>query len=98
MPNSERGTVALNMRVDIKKRNLIDAAVSALGVDRTSFMVDAALTKAREVLLDQRLFVLDDVAFDQFEKALDASPIGENQCLQQFLQRPKRWASPRLND
>jgi uncharacterized protein (DUF1778 family) len=83
---------AINMRVDIKKRNLIDMAAAILGSDRTSFIVDAACQKAEDVILDRRLFVLDDVAFDQFERALEDNPIGENKCLKELLARPKIWS------
>ncbi|MFF7706163.1 DUF1778 domain-containing protein [Pseudomonas sp. NPDC007930] len=83
--------VSLNMRVDAKKRSLIDAAVQILGVDRTSFILDAACRKAEDVLLDRRLFVLDDEAFERFEQALDANPLRTNEKLQALLQRPKPW-------
>lgn len=83
---------AINMRVDVKKRNLIDMAAAMLGSDRTSFIVDAACQKAEDVILDRRLFVLDDVAFDSFERALENNPIGENTCLRQLLARPKIWS------
>ena len=53
-------SVPLNMRVDFKKRDLIDVAAAISGSDRTSFILDAACKKAEEVILDQRLFVLAD--------------------------------------
>ncbi|MCD4527759.1 MULTISPECIES: type II toxin-antitoxin system TacA family antitoxin [Pseudomonas] len=62
------------------------------GRDRTSFILEAACQKAEEVILDKRLFLLDDVAFDAFEQAMDANPIRGNKCLQQLLERPKRWS------
>lgn len=84
--------VPINMRTDERKRNLIDMAAAMSGRDRTSFILDAACQKAEEVILDQRLFLLDDVAFDSFEQALEANPIRDNQCLLQLLERPKRWS------
>lgn len=90
--SSREKPAAINMRVDIKKRNLIDMAAAMLGSDRTSFIVDAACQKAEDVILDRRLFVLDDVAFDTFERALEANPIGDNKCLKQLLARPKIWS------
>lgn len=56
--------VPINMRADEKKRNLIDLAAAMSGRDRTSFILEAACQKAEEVILDKRLFLLDDVAFD----------------------------------
>jgi uncharacterized protein (DUF1778 family) len=83
--------VPINMRTDEKKRNLIDLAAAMSGRDRTSFILEAACQKAEEVILDRRLFVLDDAAFDQFERALEDHSIRENKCLKQLLQRPKIW-------
>lgn len=84
--------VPINMRTDEKKRNLIDMAAAMLGRDRTSFILDAACQKAEEVILDKRLFLLDDTAFDSFEQALEANPIRGNECLLHLLRRPKRWS------
>lgn len=90
--NSRIKPVAINMRVELKKRNLIDVAAAMLGSDRTSFILDAACQKAEDVILDRRLFVLDDMAFDSFERALESNPIGENKCLKKLLERPKIWS------
>ena len=84
--------VPINMRTDERKRNLIDMAAAMSGRDRTSFILDAACQKAEEVILDKRLFLLDDVAFDSFEQALEANPIRGNKCLIHLLERPKRWS------
>ncbi|MHC8380250.1 type II toxin-antitoxin system TacA family antitoxin [Pseudomonas sp. LB3P14] len=84
--------VPINMRTDEKKRNLIDLAAAMSGRDRTSFILEAACQKAEEVILDKRLFLLDDVAFDAFEQAIEANPIRGNKCLHQLLERPKRWS------
>lgn len=83
--------VAINMRVDSSKRNLIDMAAAMLGSDRTKFILDAACQRAEDVLLDKRMFLIDNSAFDAFERALESNPIGENECLQVLLARPNRW-------
>ncbi|MBA6043728.1 MULTISPECIES: DUF1778 domain-containing protein [Pseudomonas] len=84
--------VPINMRVDFKKRDLIDVAAALSGSDRTSFILDAACKKAEEVILDQRLFVLADNDFDAFEQALQNNPVRSNQWLQKLLNRPTRWS------
>ncbi|NBA96556.1 DUF1778 domain-containing protein [Pseudomonas sp. R5(2019)] len=84
--------VPINMRVDFKKRDLIDVAAALSGSDRTSFILDAACKKAEEVILDQRLFVLADNDYDAFEQALQSSSIGNNECLRRLLERPNRWS------
>jgi uncharacterized protein (DUF1778 family) len=84
--------VAINMRVDFRKRDLIDVAAAISGSDRTSFILDAACKKAEEVILDQRLFVLANHEFDAFEQALASNPLRSNECLRQLLERPPRWS------
>jgi len=84
--------VPINMRVDTKKRSLIDAAVELLGTDRTSFILDAACKRAEDVIMDRQLFILSDDAFDRFEKALNANPMRNNKCLQKLMSRPTRWS------
>ncbi|EJN31346.1 hypothetical protein PMI35_01481 [Pseudomonas sp. GM78] len=84
--------VPINMRVDFRKRDLIDVAVAISGSDRTSFILDAACKKAEEVILDQRLFSLADSEFDAFEQALQSNPVRNNECLRQLLERPPRWS------
>ncbi|MBP6520284.1 DUF1778 domain-containing protein [Shewanella sp.] len=84
--------VAINMRVDSSKRNLIDMAATMLGSDRTSFILDAACRHAEDVILDKRMFLIDNSAFDAFERALENNPIGDNKCLINLLERPNRWA------
>ena len=84
--------VSINMRADPKRRDLIDAAAEILSVDRTSFILDAACRRAEEVIVDRKLFLLSDEAFDRFEQALNANPIRSNECVKELLARPKPWS------
>ena len=84
--------VSINMRADSKRRDLIDAAADILCIDRTSFILDAACRRAEEVIVDRKLFLLSDEAFDRFEKALDANPIRSNECIAKLLARPRPWS------
>lgn len=84
--------VPINMRVDTKKRSLIDAAVELLGTDRTSFILDAACKRAEEVIMDRQLFLLSEEAFDRFEKALEDNPLRDNKCLQKLMSKPAPWS------
>ncbi|MFP3335723.1 DUF1778 domain-containing protein, partial [Pseudomonas sp. SIMBA_064] len=54
--------VPINMRVDTKRRSLIDAAVELLETDRTSFILDAACRRAEEVIMDRQVYLLSDEA------------------------------------
>lgn len=92
--STDRGTAAkqqLNIRVDVHTRDLIDAAVDVLKVDRTSFILDAASKRAQEVIMDQQVFHISDEAFDRFEEALNAKPLSANTCLLALLNRKTRW-------
>lgn len=84
--------VSINMRADSKRRDLIDAAAEILCIDRTSFILDAACRRAEEVIVDRKLFLLSDEAFERFEQALDANPIRSNECVTTLLARPKPWS------
>jgi uncharacterized protein (DUF1778 family) len=65
---------AINLRALPEQRDLIDQAASALGKNRSDFMLEAACERARSVLLDQVFFSLDAGKFAQFLALLDAPP------------------------
>lgn len=65
---------SINLRIDGRTRRTIDEAAKLLGKSRTEFMIDSALREATDVLLDQRLFLLDPERFDAFAAALDGPP------------------------
>ncbi len=67
-----KGTI--NLRIEAHTRQLIDDAALVLGKTRTEFMIDSARRQAIDVLLDQRLFALDDARYDAFVHALDTPP------------------------
>lgn len=84
------GRISINLRADATSRDLIDRAAEALGKNRSEFMLEVSRREATRVLLDRRLFLLDDEAFRQFEAALDASPT-ENRRLRRLLHTRPRW-------
>lgn len=65
---------AINLRALPEQRDLIDQAASALGKNRSDFMLEAACERAQSVLLDQVFFRLDAHRFEQFVASLDAPP------------------------
>jgi uncharacterized protein (DUF1778 family) len=67
-----KGTI--NLRIETRTRQLIDDAAAVLGKTRTEFMIDSARAVAIDVLLDQRLFVLNSAPYDSFLHALDNPP------------------------
>ena len=50
---------------------MIRRAAEVEGTSITEFTVDAAVSRARDVLVDRRLFNLDDAAWTEFLAVLD---------------------------
>jgi uncharacterized protein (DUF1778 family) len=82
--------VTINLRADTATRTLIDRAAEQVGKNRSEFMLEAARREATSVLLDQRLFLLDDRAYAQFLAALDQPPT-ENRRLRRLLTTRAPW-------
>jgi uncharacterized protein (DUF1778 family) len=80
----------INMRVLPRERELIDRAAAASGKTRSEFMLDAARREAEAVLLDRRMFLLDEAAYQKFVALLDAPP-RENEKLRQLLATKAPW-------
>jgi uncharacterized protein (DUF1778 family) len=81
---------AINLRALPAQRLLIDRACTVVGKKRTEFVLDAACREAENILLDQRLFSLDDDAFEAFEAAL-ATPVQGNPALRSLLTAKAPW-------
>ena len=82
--------VTINLRTDTATRNMIDRAAEQLGKNRSEFVLEAARREAMTVLLDQRLFLLDDKSYTQFTAALDQPPT-ENRRLRRLLTTKAAW-------
>ncbi|ABD87171.1 DUF1778 domain-containing protein [Rhodopseudomonas palustris] len=89
-PVDPKGTI--NLRIEARTRQLIDDAAAVLGKTRTEFMIDSARRQAIDVLLDQRLFVLDAARYDAFIDALD-NPPAPGPKLRSLLRRVPAWQS-----
>jgi uncharacterized protein (DUF1778 family) len=81
---------SINLRIEAHTRQLIDEAATILGKTRTEFMIDSARRKAIDVVLDQRLLVLDPQRYDAFLHALD-NPPAPGPKLQSLLRRVPAW-------
>lgn len=81
---------SINLRVEAHTRQLIDDAAAILGKTRTEFMVESARRQAIDVLVDQRLFVLDPRRYDAFMHALD-NPPAPGPKLRSLLRRVPAW-------
>ena len=81
---------SINLRIEARTRQLIDDAAAVLGKTRTEFMIESARTQAIDVLLDQRMFVLDGADYDAFVKVLDNPPT-PGPKLKALMQRKPPW-------
>jgi uncharacterized protein (DUF1778 family) len=81
---------SINLRIEAHTRQLIDDAAAILGKTRTEFMIDSARRQAIDVLLDQRLFVLDSDRYDAFMHALD-NPPAPGPKLRSLMRRVPAW-------
>ena len=81
---------SIKLRIETHTRQLIDDAAAILGKTRADFMIDSARSLAIDVLLDQRLFVLDAERYDAFIHALDTAP-APGPRLRALLRRKPAW-------
>ena len=80
----------INMRVLPRLCELIDRAAEVSNKSRSDFVLDAARREAETVLLDRRLFLLDELAYRKFVDLLDAPP-RRNEKLRQLLATKAPW-------
>ena len=90
MAQSATRTAPINLRALNSQRNLIDHAAAALGKNCSDFMLETACREAENVLLDQRLFMLNQVDFEAFNQALEA-PVKDNPALRKLIERKAPW-------
>lgn len=62
----------INIRATDEERAIIDYAASLVNKNRTDFIIELAYQEAKNIILDQRLFVLDKERYDSFIMQLEA--------------------------
>ena len=90
MKQMETREASINIRALRSQRDLIDKAASLRNKTRSDFMLEAACHEAESVLLDRRLFSLNDEDYDAFESAMK-SPVTENPELCKLLSKKAPW-------
>jgi len=80
----------INIRTRAQDRTLIDLAAQAVGKTRSDFILDTMRTKAESIVLDQRVFALDDKGWGKLQKVLD-EPATPNKGLCELLARKAPW-------
>ncbi len=75
------------MRVSAAQRDLLAEASRTAEISLTEFVIDAATTRAEDVLADRRQFVLDADAYRAFVAVLDR-PAQDKPKLRRLLNEP----------
>lgn len=81
---------SVSFRVPEPVLDLVDRAASQTHQDRTTFVLDAAIGRAREVLRDQTVFELAPDEMDAFVAALD-HPAEPTEALRTLMRRKPLW-------
>src|SRR5262245_59382234 len=87
---SKRRDTTINVRATVQVRELIDQAAAVIGKTRSEFMLESARTLAEDVLLDQKLFVLNDQRYTEFLRLLD-EPAKPSAKLRELLAHKAPW-------
>src|ERR1700752_4485982 len=87
---SNRSNANIHIRAPEQTKHLIDTAASVVGKTLSEFVLDSARQRAIDVLLDQRLFVLDSDKYDLFVSALD-KPTPAGPALKALMKRQPLW-------
>ena len=87
---ASRRDVTINIRTRQRQRDLIDEAAAVLGKNRSDFMLETACREAESILLDRRVFALDETTWERFTALLDAPPRDLPQ-LRKLLSTPAPW-------
>ena len=90
LANKPRAEKQMNLRVQPRVRDLIDRAAALEGKSRSEFMIGIAHERAIDVLLDQRLFLLDDDQAEAVAAAL-ANPPKPNAALKTLMRTRTPW-------
>ncbi len=72
--NSSSRIARLALRATIQQQALIRRAAEITHKSMTEFVLDSACSAAENVLTDQRLFLLDDAEYREFQRVLDEPP------------------------
>jgi uncharacterized protein (DUF1778 family) len=80
-----------NLRVTPEDQALIDRAVSASGLTRTDFVLQAARLAAQELLIEQTWLSVGAEPFERFAATL--APPHANERLRRTMAAPRPWQS-----
>ncbi|HCD2000994.1 DUF1778 domain-containing protein [Citrobacter farmeri] len=93
MQNTIRKSVRdkqINIRATDEERAVIDYAAGLVNKNRTDFIIEKAVHEAQNIILDQRVFVLDDARYQEFIKQLEA-PVQNVEGRQRLMDAKPEW-------
>lgn len=90
MAEPQNREAPINIRARLAQRNLIDKAAAILSKNRSDFMLEVACREAENVLLDRRLFLVDNETYQAFEEQLKA-PVSDNAALRELISHKAPW-------
>ena len=86
--------VNIHLRARAYDRELIDRAAELLGSNRSQFMLSSALKEAKNVILDQSAFHVDNQTFNQILELFDTDATQEQlDGMKQLLSIQAPWSS-----
>ena len=80
----------INIRATDEERAVIDYAASLVNKNRTDFIIELAYQEAKNIILDQRLFVLDNERYDSFITQLEA-PVQNTEGRERLMAVMPEW-------
>lgn len=80
------------MRMTAEQRKVIASAAEAVHKSETEFVLDATVQEAERVLADRRRFVVDEQAWQAFDRQLD-EPVPYENDLRDLLRTPTVFES-----
>ena len=80
----------INIRATDEERAVIDYAASLVNKNRTDFIIELAYQEAKNIILDQRLFVLDNEGYDSFITQLEA-PVRNAEGRERLMAVKPEW-------
>lgn len=80
----------INVRASEEERAVIDYAASLVNKNRTDFIIEKAVHEAQNIILDQRVFVLDDARYQAFIEQLEA-PVQNIEGRQRLMDVKPEW-------
>jgi len=80
----------IHIRATDEERSMIDYAASLVNKNRTNFIIEHILYEAQNIILEQRIFALDDTRYQLFIEQLEA-PVQNVKGRQRLMDVKPEW-------